>query len=589
MLQDCLQTTFGQGSNSGGVKVRECEPIRTELCRHLGYNVTGMPNLVGHEDQKDAELQLTTFTPLIQYGCSSQLKFFLCSAYFPMCTEKVLDPIGPCRPMCQNVKARCEPVLQMFGFPWPSVLNCSKFPPKNDNNHMCMEGPDADEGPLPPHLPPGVTPPYPYNPIGNPTSTGATGTCAYIKNGHEKYHYNNQSEKVPCALRCEEDDLFNKDDKRFAQIWISLWVVLCFLSTMFTVLTFAIDSQRFHYPERTIVLIALCYNFCCIAYIIRLIAGRDAIACDVDNNSSVPVLISAGLQNTNCTVVFLFLYYFSMASYIWWIILSLTWFLAAGLKWGHEAIQRHSSFFHLAAWGIPAVQSICILVMRVVDADELTGLCYVGNRNSKNLMGFVIAPFLVYLVLGLLLLVGGFIGLFRVKHQLRNDVGQTERLEMLMARVGVFAVIYTLTAACVVGSYLYEYVNLIIWHTPGQTDSPKIEIFMLKIFMSLVVGISTGIWMLSKKTVTSWKAFFAKLFGCQQNDQKKTISQPSSQFPHYPYFQPKQPGTANPVSQGTVSGQYVSLDSSGLKSPPPSLVKADPGPKGRFLDGGEII
>ena len=63
--------------------------IRLELCRGIGYGQTSMPNLVGHDLQKDAQLQLQTFTPLIQYGCSSQLQFFLCSVYVPMCTEKV--------------------------------------------------------------------------------------------------------------------------------------------------------------------------------------------------------------------------------------------------------------------------------------------------------------------------------------------------------------------------------------------------------------------------------------------------------------------------------------------------------------------
>ncbi|KAK2147385.1 hypothetical protein NP493_3447g00010 [Ridgeia piscesae] len=64
---------------SGAIVVRSCEPIRITMCRGLGYNVTGMPNLVGHETQQDAELQLTTFTPLVQYGCSDRLRFFLCA------------------------------------------------------------------------------------------------------------------------------------------------------------------------------------------------------------------------------------------------------------------------------------------------------------------------------------------------------------------------------------------------------------------------------------------------------------------------------------------------------------------------------
>jgi len=68
---------------------RTCEPIRVELCAGIGYNVTGYPNLVGHELQGDAEITLRTFAPLIQYGCSTRLLFFLCSVYVPMCTEKV--------------------------------------------------------------------------------------------------------------------------------------------------------------------------------------------------------------------------------------------------------------------------------------------------------------------------------------------------------------------------------------------------------------------------------------------------------------------------------------------------------------------
>lgn len=83
-----------------------------------------------------------------------------------------------------------------------------------------------------------------------------------------------------------------------------------------------------------------------------------------------------------------------------WVILTLTWFLAAGLKWGHEAIEMHSSYFHIAAWAIPAVKTIVILIMRLVDADDLTGLCYVGNQQQEALTGFVVAPLASYLLIG---------------------------------------------------------------------------------------------------------------------------------------------------------------------------------------------
>ncbi len=83
-----------------------------------------------------------------------------------------------------------------------------------------------------------------------------------------------------------------------------------------------------------------------------------------------------------------------MASSIWWVVLSFTWFLAAGLKWGNEAIAskfdknmyvlkiyiikikfiyhstEHSQYFHLAAWLIPTVQSVFVLVHPAVDGGK---------------------------------------------------------------------------------------------------------------------------------------------------------------------------------------------------------------------------
>lgn len=56
-----------------------------------------------------------------------------------------------------------------------------------------------------------------------------------------------------------------------------------------------------------------------------------------------------------CTVVFLLVYFFGMASSIWWVILSLTWFLAAGMKWGNRGHRRLlTQYFHLARGSCPA-------------------------------------------------------------------------------------------------------------------------------------------------------------------------------------------------------------------------------------------
>jgi len=532
-------TVFSSCSTCHGMEgtgiVRSCSPIETDMCQGLGYNVTGMPNVVRHTSLQDAVLALRTFKPLIQYGCSSNIRFFLCSAYLPMCTEKVMQPIGPCRPLCEKVKAKCKPVLEDFGFPWPEALNCSQFPPANNQEHMCMPGPDVEEND---NTQPGKDD-YPRKPGKWDRNPGKTTKapkilCGEYKNP-AKYVFINRTER--CALKCGTNDAFSGEDKYFADIWISIWACLCFVSTLFTVLTFLIDSQRFKYPERPIIFLSMCYNFYSIAYIVRLIAGRDSIACDSpDSHSRVKILIQEGLENTDCAIVFLLLYFFGTASALWWVVLTLTWFLSAGLKWGHEAIQLHSTFFHLAAWAVPAIKTIIILVMRDVDADELTGICFVGNQNNKTLIGFAIAPLLVYLILGTSFIVAGFVAMFKIRRQVRDDGARTDKLEVLMIRLGIFSVLYTVPAMCVIGCLFYEYVNRDSWYLANQSSTPKIEVFMLKIFMSLVVGITSGMWIWSQKTITSWRNFFARLCNFGQEDRKhvKTYNIPVYHYQQIP-------------------------------------------------------
>ena len=120
-----------------------CEPIKIDLCKMIGYNMTTMPNLAKNILQADAKMELETFMPLFQTKCANELQFFLCSVYVPFCNEQnpMMEPLGPCRPTCERVKAGCQQFLKQFGFPWPEKLNCDKFPIENGPNSMCMEGP----------------------------------------------------------------------------------------------------------------------------------------------------------------------------------------------------------------------------------------------------------------------------------------------------------------------------------------------------------------------------------------------------------------------------------------------------------------
>lgn len=123
-----------------------CEPLKSDMCRSnnaMLYNMTGMPNLANQKTQADANYELATYFPLIKTGCAPELQFFLCSVYVPMCiTHSPQKIIGPCRPLCEQVKRKCEATLKnTFQLSWPDVLECSKFPMTNVHKHMCIEVP----------------------------------------------------------------------------------------------------------------------------------------------------------------------------------------------------------------------------------------------------------------------------------------------------------------------------------------------------------------------------------------------------------------------------------------------------------------
>lgn len=464
-----LMSSYSQGSasqplfdenefaNTDHVKppAHQCEDIRIDVCRGIGYNVTSMPNFVGHELQSDAEVQLQTFMPLVQYGCSSQLLFFLCSVYSPMCTEKVPVMIGPCRPLCENVRSRCEPVLQELGFPWPVALNCSKFVPENTVDHMCMEGPPPDEminmshnydspSPVDEHRHPPVYPPMPPPPpVFNPDfqdnsvvvaphkpsissfennpygshSVMSVPTSPFDESSRKCSQYRNSNDYVylelprsRCVPKCDANVLFTVDNKYFVDYWTCVWACLALVSCSFTLISFAVAGRgSYGYPERSIIYISVCYSVYSLAYVYRAVVGRNTMACYHEGLDNVSLLVQEGAHNPHCTVSFLMLYYFGMAGAVWWLLLTITWSLSAALGWSPAKLSKHSQLFHTLAWTLPALQTLAALVMRAVDADELTGTCYVGNQDDDNLLKFVIMPMSFYLFAGISLLVFSFV------------------------------------------------------------------------------------------------------------------------------------------------------------------------------------
>ena len=106
-------------------------PHSMKLCRGIGYDTMRLPNLLGHESMGEAVAQARVWVPLLHLHCHPDTKLFLCSLYSPVCLE---PSIYPCRSLCEGVKRGCEERINNYGFPWPAILQCDKFP-----ETLCIE------------------------------------------------------------------------------------------------------------------------------------------------------------------------------------------------------------------------------------------------------------------------------------------------------------------------------------------------------------------------------------------------------------------------------------------------------------------
>ncbi|XP_055684161.1 frizzled-4-like [Lutzomyia longipalpis] len=497
------------------ISMRTCEPIRIELCRGIGYNETSMPNLVGHEVQTDVDFTLQTFSPLIQYGCSAQLHFFLCAAYVPMCTPKVPVPIGPCRGLCETTRARCLPVLQGFGFPWPSALECSRFPEENNHEHMCMEGPGEPSDGLPP-----------------PTSKikSHVSNCQDLVKSH-LYARLNRSGR--CAPLCEADIMFDAQEKHLAEVWVTAWSVAALLTAIVATLCLIFTDTKW---DKIFMPLVTCHLLVAVGWSVRWLAKRNPTACGYDPQlPGVSLLLTDGLSNAPCAGTFLLRYYFGMAAGVWWAILCFYWHLAVRRTRMENLTERpgqlkfrtdsYSSLTQLTAWGVPALQTVAVLVSRYVDADELLGACYVGNQSDRALRLLVAMPLFCCWCSGSVNLFVGYL-----MRRRKPEIPPLRPMPEHMDGMGRFLFVYCIPSGLLMIAVFYEFANRDLWLNVQPSMEPAAAIkapmwpFMMKAFMELLLGVLASAWALGPRAVTMWKNRFGKK--CKQTPQKFPAAQP---------------------------------------------------------------
>ncbi|KAE8290544.1 Frizzled-8 [Larimichthys crocea] len=465
------------GTGCMAAKELQCQEISVPLCKGIGYNYTYMPNQFNHDTQDEAGLEVHQFWPLVEIKCSPDLRFFLCSMYTPICLEDYKKPLPPCRSVCERAKAWLRSAHETVRLPVAGPDEPTNRPVKPYNprkNHSYGRGIPGKPKPAASQCEQGCFCRAPMVPV--------------TSDSHPLHNRVKTGQIMNCAMPCH-NPYFTQEERTFTAFWIGLWSVLCFISTFATVATFLIDMERFKYPERPIIFLSACYMFVSIGYIVRLIAGHEEVACNRENGAEHIHYETTG----PCALHHRF---------------------PAHLLLRHGQLDLvGDSVPHLVSRG--CMKSIAVLALSSVDGDSVAGICYVGNQNLDNLRGFVLAPLVIYLFIGTMFLLAGFVSLFRIRSVIKQGGTKTDKLERLMIRIGVFTVLYTVPATVIVACYFYEQHNRQTWEithnctclTDPNRQRPDYAVFMLKYFMCLLVGITSGAWIWSGKTLDSWRTF----------------------------------------------------------------------------------
>lgn len=431
------------------------------------------------------------FVPLLQFNCSQYLQLFICSVFIPVCIDEVPGTIPACKNLCETVRNDCQPHLETIRHQWPAELNCERFPSPPD---LCVQRPALEKIEFP-HLNHSI-----LNDV--PVST------AY---SHCPPRFASVDET--CSPLCNVDAFYRKDDKNFTQMWTVTWACVSLLATALTLLTYCMDRSRFRYPERPILFLSCCCLLYSCIILLKILIGSSVFICDGEH------LVVKSSDNMLCALSSFILQYLAMAIRMWWLVFCICWYLHATCEWSNESLTELSSWFHGIVYSLSIIPPLLALLTGHIVADELTESCTI---REEAILWFIFIPQFLCLLTGGLLSIRTAFSLCYIRTSLLASGRGAQKLERLMIRLCLFTVMFVLVEFCYLVCTAYE-----SWHRPwwkslallSALDCPtmgtcnpepmyhtaSIEVVLLRILFSLLVGVSSVMWVCSGKTYRTWR------------------------------------------------------------------------------------
>ncbi len=336
-----------------------------------------------------------------------------------------------------------------------------------------------------------------------------------------------------CSQSCNGYDMIPLQHS-ILKYTILVFSLLCLVISTIIVILYIFNYRKVHHPEAPLYYISICYLGISISYFLSTSLPTNIIRCEDDITPfNTSVALHDSFKLPLCVIVFAVLYYFTVASWVWGLLITIEWFVySVNIATPRKKFsERTFIILHFIGWGSPIPMLIGAIVSQSVSGSYPLQTCWITEQhNGIYQMLFIIVPSLLIIIASSVILIIGFIwSIYRSKYaavkSITNNQNQLSlmktsqnKLVSQLSRTSSFTVLFLIILSISMGSNFYEYTYQTKWeitylqtrlHQKDHLCYPHsethtgyiISLYIIRFITSEIVGILLVLWFIKKELI----------------------------------------------------------------------------------------